>query len=227
MVLHESGRQKDSDRKSTNAVLTARRALSCLVDWYMQRDGFWYCKNFENSLEAKSEILLQIGVIDKLTSKVLKRIIDVRNIAEHKYQSINLDDAEDIVELLRRLCDSLIGISEPDKINAVWGHFNYGYQLTNLNGKYDFGFPGWSKECFVLQLTATPPWMGVVFPTSKQHAVVKRVFLKDVPTNLLIEVLLYVQGCMDKKNKRWRESDRGIALPKYFYHELCKIAGLI
>src|SRR5438045_3627786 len=34
----------DCERASVNAVMNARRALSCLIDQYLQRDGFRFCQ---------------------------------------------------------------------------------------------------------------------------------------------------------------------------------------
>jgi hypothetical protein len=223
---NEIGDEKNRKRKSTSSVINARRSLSCLVDWYMQRDGFKFCKDFNDSSEAKSGILLRTGIIDKLSSKVLKRLIDVRNEAEHKYASVAMEEAEDIVELLRRLYDSLMSFSRPNEMHVIWGKFPYGYEWKREGG-YVFHFAGWDKACFVLQLTDINPWVGVVLPKSKEHAVVMRAFLRQMTVDTLFDILSYVKSAMDLKNKRWRSFDNDRAMPKNFYNELCKMSGLL
>jgi hypothetical protein len=42
-LARDQSDSKEMARCSTNAVLNARRALACLVDWYLLRDGFSLC----------------------------------------------------------------------------------------------------------------------------------------------------------------------------------------
>jgi hypothetical protein len=86
----------------TNAVLNARRARACLVDWYVERDLGKYCRNPPTTPREQAAFLMRRGVIDELTSRVLERAVDKRNRVEHDFKAPDLETAEDVVELLRR-----------------------------------------------------------------------------------------------------------------------------
>lgn len=224
MVFNETGKKDDCQRKSTTAVVNARRALSCLVEWYMQRDGFSYCNNFEDSSEAKSTILLRMAIIDNLTTNVLKRLIDVRNKVEHEFESVGIAEAENIVELVRRTYDSLMSLSKPNEMPVIFGHFPYAYSYNGNN--YEFGFAGWQNQCLVLQLFDNS-WVGIALPKSKTKAIVRRVYLKDMEIDTLIDVHSYIYSSLEKYSKNWRNLMISHAMPKGFYFAICKLAGII
>jgi len=54
----------------TNAVMNSRRALACLVDWYIDRDLAKYCRNPPSTAKQQAEFLMSRGIIDELTSRV-------------------------------------------------------------------------------------------------------------------------------------------------------------
>jgi hypothetical protein len=101
----------EQERFAASATTNARRALGCLVDWYMQRDCFSLCKNAPAGAERKSEILVRRGLIDELTSHVLARAIAKRDVLEHQFVAPVLETAEDVVELLRRTIRNLMSES--------------------------------------------------------------------------------------------------------------------
>ena len=63
-------------RLATNAVMNARRALSCLVDQYLLRDGFAFCKNPPRDAERSARTLVSHKVFDDLTARVLQRTVE-------------------------------------------------------------------------------------------------------------------------------------------------------
>src|SRR5260370_41079444 len=54
-----AGNLPDRERHSTNAVLAARRALACLVDWYITRDCFSLCKGAPKTEKEKTGLLVR------------------------------------------------------------------------------------------------------------------------------------------------------------------------
>jgi len=97
----------------TNAVMNSRRALACLVDWYIDRDLAKYCKNPPATPKQQAQFLMSRGIIDELTSHVLERAVGKRNRVEHEYVVPTLAEAEDVVELLRRTMATLRSQSDP------------------------------------------------------------------------------------------------------------------
>lgn len=74
----------ERERFASNAILNARRALACLVEWYLKRDCFLLCNNApdtakKHTAKKQSEILLERGIIDELTSRVLERAVERRS----------------------------------------------------------------------------------------------------------------------------------------------------
>jgi uncharacterized protein YutE (UPF0331/DUF86 family) len=117
---------KEQARLCTNAIINARRALGCLVDWYVQRDLANKCKTPPGSSKRKAEFLVQRGIIDGLTSRVLARAINKRNDVEHGYVAPDVGTTEDVVELIRRTMATLREQSDPSYGPWMFGTVNYG-----------------------------------------------------------------------------------------------------
>lgn len=177
----------DQKRLCTNAILHARRALACLFDWYVARDLGNLCKNPPKTAIQQADFLVARGIIDDLTSRVLARAVDKRNVLEHAYVSLDLETAEDVVELLRRSINSMRDFAKPE-----YGPWIFG---TNLGGiAYNESdwvplFYGWSEPLVVFSRTAPVPWIGTVIPESKTEAIVRFVPLKKVQRLELITLL--------------------------------------
>jgi len=186
------GDKEEQERHATNAVVNARRALACLVDWYLARDGFAYCKNAPKSADDKAAILVRRNIIEPLTSRVLARAIAVRNVAEHEYQAVSCEDAEDVVELLRRTIQCLRAQSEPE-----WGPFVFGGMSWGSSGseKGLFGhFYGWREPVGVVNTIAKEPWVGVIIPSSQSDATVRKVPLREIDRELLLESIAVLES---------------------------------
>lgn len=224
-AIEKSENGGDNKRNTTNAVLNARRALSCLVDWYMKRDGFYYCKDFRNNSQDKSEILLRLNIIDKLTSKVLQRVIDTRNIAEHEYLAVSIEAAEDAVELIRRTRDSLYSFSNPSELSVVYGAFQYSISLSENN--YEYGFYGFSNELLIVQTLIEEPWIGIVLPTNSSEATIRRTFIKDMSCETLFQIHKKIKLEISRYNPGYiSDFGRRILDPNQF-KILLQLAGLV
>src|SRR5690606_9344925 len=119
---HEPNAQEQA-RLCTNAIVNARRALGCLVEWYVHRDLGKCCKNPPESPKQQAEFLMRRGIIDELTSRVLARAIEKRNKVEHDYIVPELDSTEDVVELLRRTMATIRNQSDPAMAPWIFGIF--------------------------------------------------------------------------------------------------------
>jgi hypothetical protein len=225
--LNELG--QDCQRNATNAVINARKSLACLVDWYLQRDGFCFCKNAPHNAQEKSEILLRRGIIDKLTSKVLQRIIDTRNVTEHQFKSVSIDKAEDIVELIRRAKDSLFLNSDPAQGSIIFGEFKHTYSNNGPTKAPSYNFYGWLSEVFIIALFDTTPWIGVLVPETLDKANIRRAYLNSTD----IEILLQIYGILGARKTFYSESSglryspRWSGYPQSDLLELLKLAGLV
>lgn len=171
----------------TNAMLNARRALACLVDWYVSRDLGELCKNPPGSPKQKAEFLMRRGVIDELTSRVLARAIGKRNRVEHDYIVPELDTAEDVVELLRRTMTTIRQHSDPSHGPWVFGIFLGGHGVGK-NGRYAT-FGGWSDPLVVFSRFTPRPWVGVVLPDGETDALIRYTNLADVTLDQLLNLL--------------------------------------
>lgn len=185
---------KDVERAATNAIGNARRALACLVDWYLYRDGFCLCRNAPRGARAKSAILKSRGLVDELTSRVLARAIAVRNRAEHEYDNIGLDDAEDVVELLRRTTQVLRTTSNPAHAHCILGSMQY--SMRTGPEEREVLFRGWvpNKACIVVALFASEPWVGIVIPQDKRAAVVRKVTFRNLDTDIWSDALSHLDS---------------------------------
>lgn len=158
-------------RHSTQAVFNARRALDCLVTWYLDRDAFSHCKNAPRESPPKAAILKRRGIIDDLTESVLSRAISARNTAEHGYTSIGLEEAEDIVDLIRRTIQALIASNSPMLGYGVLGSFSYASSTFEPKAQ----FFGWKNPFILFPFMPQHPWLDIVLPESESLATVRRI----------------------------------------------------
>jgi len=177
----------EQERFASNAILHARRALACLVEWYLKRDCFRLCNNAPSTAKKQSEILLERRIIDELTSRVLERAVEKRNIVEHQFLAPALETAEDVVELLRRSITSMITESQPSYGPCLFGSILGGI-ASGKNGERVF-FYGWQEPSFILCTFVDRPWLGVIIPKSRGEAVVRRSFFDKTKVDTLMELL--------------------------------------
>lgn len=179
--------RSDRDHLATNAILNARRALACLVDWYLRRDCFALCKDAPSPPRRQAALLEKRRIIDELTSRVLERAIQKRNTVEHEYISPQVETAEDVVELLRRTIESLRNASDPQLGPCLFGSISYGVSSGREGPKARFY--GYREPCFLFCTFDPEPWAGVILPESNAKALVRRSFLKEIQTETLYELL--------------------------------------
>ena len=184
----QSRSAEETKHHCVDAVLNARRALGCLVDWYLERDLANLCKDPPVTPKQQVRFLIARGVLDELTSRVLERAIQKRNDVEHRYKSPSLDVAEDVVELVRRTATALRTQSPPEHGPWVFGIFlhSLGY---GKKGRFA-EFNGWSKPVVVFSRFAPEPWVGLVLPENETKALVRRALLKETTTEELVQLLL-------------------------------------
>ena len=171
-----------------DAVLSARRSLACLVDWYLQRDLATLCKDAPETAKQKVKFLIMRGVIDELTSRVLERAIQRRNNAEHQYLAPTLAETEDMVELLRRTVAAIRTQSPPERGPWLFGSFLYAVFIGDNERRAEFH--GWCDPIVVFSRFAPQPWVGLVLPKNKTEAVIRRTLLEETTTEELVQLLL-------------------------------------
>ncbi|PYJ21978.1 MAG: hypothetical protein DME99_06645 [Verrucomicrobia bacterium] len=183
----QSTSNEEREHHCVDAVLHARRALSCLVDWYLERDLATFCKDAPSNSKQKVRFLISRGIIDELTSRVLERAIRKRNDTEHRYISPTLEVAEDVVELIRRTLSAIRTQSAPEYGPWIFGSFLHSLQFGE---KRYAEFHGWSGPLVVFSRFEPQPWVGLVLPENKTKAVSRRALLKETTTDELVELLL-------------------------------------
>jgi hypothetical protein len=179
--------KEERERLSTDAMLNSRRALACLVDWYLERDLINCCKNPPSDAKRKARCLVSRGIIDELTSRVLERAISERNQVEHRYLVPLLETAEDVVELLRRTISAIRSQSEPSHAPWIFGSFLHSLGSSE-KGPYA-EFHGWTQPLLVLWRFGHRPWVGIVIPEGSSKAAVRRAFLDETGPEELIAIL--------------------------------------
>ncbi len=188
--IHAAKVADDADsraRHATNAVMSARRCLSCLVDQYLMRDGIASCRNPPKESCNKAEVLMRRGVLDALAADVLDRAIAKRNEAEHSYRLLSFEEAQDVVQIVRGTVDTLTSRSSPFNGPCLYGSFNHGHNIGPKGSNYWFN--GWSDPLVVVVLFDPRPWIGVVVPSSKTRAVVRRVSIAQLSVDQLLGAL--------------------------------------
>lgn len=176
----------DQERAATNAVMNARRALDCLVEAYLNVFAFRQCKGAPETSWDKSEHLRGRQIVDKLTHAVLARAIDLRNKIEHKFSSADLDQAQDIVELLRRVCGHLPTLRDPTVSTCLF-NLSCGCGTDGHHGIFN----GWQRTGtagLVIATFAKRPWLGILTPDSKSSALLRQVPLAKVPIDVVTQI---------------------------------------
>ena len=182
-----AGNDDDRDRCAANALLNGRRALACLVDWYLTRDCFSLCEDAPLPTKKKAELLLSRGLLDDITSGAFSRAIQERDRVEHQFLAPNVEQAEDFVELMRRTIQGIRADSDPSEGPFLFGMIPHSIS-GNAHGHFA-RFYGWQKPCLLLCSFDPRPWLGAILPQSANTAIVRRAFFDEVPTRLLLEVL--------------------------------------
>jgi phage FluMu protein gp41 len=178
-------------RLASNAVINARRALECLTDWYLTSFGFSFCKGALRA-QDKSELLQRRGVVDDLTARVVGRTIDMRNDIEHRYVAPSIEDAENAVELTRRTIHFIKRENDPSTAPWLFGGFSHGRFISPQETRVEFD--QWNGVVFIIATFFTPPWLGVVEPSSKTQAHVRRAYFRDVDLSIYEEILRVLEG---------------------------------
>ncbi len=188
----ESTDAEEQERCSVNALLHARRGLACLVDSYLLRDGLSLCKGFPKESDEKNKLLIRRKILDKTSSDVLLDAIYLRNDIEHKYQAVSFSVARTFVALIRHTVESLRHKSNPADGPCYFGSIGHG--SSNTHGNITFAFYGWHGHGCIMATYARPAWIGIVDPTSKGKAEIRRAFLHDVKVETLLDVLDVLEG---------------------------------
>lgn len=214
----KAGTADERLRASVNAVMHARRALSCLVDQYLQRDGFSFCKDKFRDTAPKAEILVRRGIFDILATQTLQRAVNRRNIAEHNYEGVELTDAQDTVQIVRATIQNSVAKSSPYFSPALFGMIAGGSGTSNgsIYGQFD----GWIGAAFILVTTVRSPWLGVIVPKNDTEAVVRKVDLSKVTREQLFEALEIAESSVGKN------SDCG-STSADLWHAQLRSAGLL
>jgi hypothetical protein len=178
---------QEQQKLCTSAIVNSRRALACLVDWYLERDLATHCKNPPKTAEQKAEFLVRRGIIDGLTSRVLARAVDKRNEVEHQYVAPTIEIAEDVVELFRQTMAVMRNQSDPSLAPWVFGVFLGGH--GRLNGRLYAEFRGWCEPLTIFSRFRPRPWVGLLLPDGEVRALVRRAFLDTVSVDELIDLL--------------------------------------
>ncbi len=182
---------EDPSRYRINAISHAKRALICLVDWYMERDMAFLCRDAPRDARKQVQFLTKRGIVDSLTGRVLERAIKLRNDVEHQYRDPSIEDIEDAVELLRRTTTALRLHSTPDYGPWIYGMFLYS-QGTG-HGRNYAEFRGWREPLVVFSRFSEKPWVGVVLPETPAKATVRRTSLSTISAGDLCELLNLVE----------------------------------
>jgi hypothetical protein len=218
MASHARDEQEQA-RLCTNAVVGSRRALGCLVEWYVERDLGKWCKYPPGSPKQQAEFLMRRGIIDELTSRVLERAVDKRNRVEHDYVTPDLATAEDVVELLRRTMTIIRNQSNPSLAPWVFGIFLGGYGHGD-HGRYAT-FGGWCEPLAVFSRFPPRPWVGLVLPDGEARALVRHAYLDNTTVEELVQLLAlaeqkygHTSSFMDLKSRELMGSELGLMIDK-------------
>lgn len=179
-------------RFSVSALMNARRSLSCLADQYLRRDGLAFCRNVPHEAIDKANLLVQRGLFDGLAAGALHRAVHRRNLVEHGYEQVALVDAQDMVHLIRSTIENCVAKSDPYCGPAFFGSFLGGHGCGPAGVRH--WFDGWSSLLFVLACLDSAPWFGVIVPSSKTEATVRKVPLSELSCDQLLEALALLEA---------------------------------
>lgn len=176
-------------RCATNAVMNGRRALACLIDWYLQRDCFHLCADAPQGAEKKAEVLQERGILDPTAVSALKRAIFERDKAEHQFKAVTLEEAESFVEMMRSSISRLRAESDPSLTPFCFGGMSYSFIRRGYSSTVTF--LGWMESSFFFCSWVQDPWLGAIVRDENDHfaATVRRGFFKEITTDLLLKVL--------------------------------------
>jgi hypothetical protein len=132
------------------------------------------------------------GLFDDLATGALRRVVERRNHVEHDYEQICLDDARETVHLIRATIENCVARSDPYWAPAFFGSFLGGHSAGPAGEKH--WFHGWSGLLFVLARYASPPWFGVIIPSSETVATVRRVSFSELSCDQLLEALAELEA---------------------------------
>ena len=178
-------------RYSVNALMNARRSLSCLADQYLVRDCFRFCRDVPREANKIAELLERRGVFDSLAGKALRHAVGLRNRVEHDYEQISLKDAQVTVQLIRSTIENCVAKSNPYQAPALFGRFLGGYSGGPQGEVHHFD--GWHELIFLLARCESPPWFGVVIPSSSTDAIVLKVPFSEMTCDQLLNTLLTLE----------------------------------
>jgi hypothetical protein len=182
-------------RFCVNALMNARRALSCLVDQYLARDGFAFCSDAPSEAGDKVKLLVRRNVIDHLAAGALKRAIELRHQVEHRYEVPQLEDAENMVQIVRATIETAAAKSDPYSSRSLFGTILGGYSSGQSGEKHWFG--GWNGLLFVVVVISSKPWAGVLIPSSNTKATLRKAVLKKVSCDQLFDFLAVLEGLQE------------------------------
>lgn len=179
-------------RFAVSALMNARRSLSCLMDQYLLRDGFNLCTDAPREAGEKANLLVRRGVLDSLAAGALERAVDRRNRVEHSYERVDIKDARDTVQLVRATIENSVAKADPYWAPAFFGSFLGGHSSGERGENH--WFHGWSGLVFVFARCDPQPWFGIVIPSSETAATIRRVSLRDVSCNQVLDLLAALES---------------------------------
>ena len=182
-----AGEETAISKLCTNAVMNSRRALACLVDWYIDRDLAKYCKKPPATPTQQAQFLMSRGIVDELTSHVLERAVGKRNRVEHEYVVPTLPEAEDVVELLRRTMATLRSQSDPSLAPMLFGTYLGGHGYGE-HGAYA-EFHGWADPLAIFCRFSQRPWVGLLVPETDRRCLIRRAYLDETTPDELVQLL--------------------------------------
>jgi hypothetical protein len=200
-----------------NALMSARRALSCLVDEYLVRDGFAFCSDAPREAGDKARLLVRRGVFDELASGVLERAIRRRHHVEHRYEAVLLEDAEDTVQIVRATIETAVAKSNPYYSPGLLGTIAGGF-LADAHGGVRQWFNRWSGPVAVIVVTASEPWAGVLIQATDTKATLRRVPLKNLSCDQLFDFLSILEQRVEEL--------RSGGLGQHMFEAKLRVSGL-
>ncbi len=109
--------------------------------------------------------------------------------------SADLVVAQDLTELLRRVCGHLPTQQDPGRAPCFIGcPFSYRIEGGDSNSEIRAEFHGWHKSGaagFIMAPFAAKAWLGVLVPFSPSAAVLHRVWLTNVPADIVSRIWDY------------------------------------